>query len=114
MPDTLKNTLHWLGYGTGTRLGLGLSDDSHMMPPEWVSPKTVSIIEMDKRTNTYLLSGPQLPGRASRIYLPGNAVDYDDRHDNAFPDGTDQKETIPDFRRWQMEVLRWEGLQPLP
>ncbi len=113
--DYMTNTLHWIwdnwnwGKTWGWDYPMTAMNAARLGEPE----KAVSALLMDKRTNTYLVSGHNYQDDRLRLYLPGNgglltAVammcagwDGCGTENPGFPkDGT-----------WN---VRWEGLKPMP
>ncbi len=114
-PVTMRNTLEWVWDNWnwdetwGWDYPMTAMDAARLGEPD----KAVDALLMDKRTNTYLVSGHNYQDDRLRIYLPGNGGlltaiammcagwDGCDRANPGFPDdGT-----------WN---VRWENLRPLP
>ncbi len=114
-PDYMKNTLHWIwdnwnwDQTWGWDYPMTAMNAARLGEPE----KAVGALLMDKRTNTYLISGHNYQDERLRIYLPGNgglltAVAMM----CAGWDGC--KEKNPGFPKDGKWDVRWEGLQPMP
>ncbi|WP_300725288.1 hypothetical protein [uncultured Bacteroides sp.] len=113
--DYMKNTLHWVwnkwswNKTWGWDYPMTAMNAARLGEPD----KAVGALLMDKRTNTYLVSGHNYQDGRLRIYLPGNgglltAVAMM----CAGWDGCDGVNPgFPKDGRWN---VRWEGLKPLP
>lgn len=113
--DYMKNTLHWVWDNWnwdktwGWDYPMTAMDAARLGEPE----KAVGALLMDKRTNTYLVSGHNYQDGRLRIYLPGNgglltAVAMM----CAGWDGCQTKNPgFPKDGKWD---VRWEDLKPMP
>ncbi len=114
-PDYMKNTLNWVwdnwnwGKTWGWDYPMTAMNAARLGEPE----KAVGALLMDKRTNTYLVSGHNYQDGRLRLYLPGNgglltAVAMM----CAGWDGCDVD--TPGFPKDGTWNVRWEGLKPMP
>ncbi|MDR2841217.1 MAG: hypothetical protein LBV75_08200 [Paludibacter sp.] len=114
-PDYMKNTLEWVwdnwnwGKTWGWDYPMVAMCAARLGEPE----KAVGALLMNKRTNTYLVSGHNYQDSRLRIYLPGNgglltAVAMM----CAGWDGCSEKNPgFPKDGKWN---VRWEGLKQMP
>ena len=113
--DYMRNTLNWIldnwnwNHTWGWDYPMTAMDAARLGEPE----KAVSVLLMNKRTNTYLVNGHNYQNGSLRIYLPGNgglltAVAM-------MCAGWDGSEGVnPGFPKDGKWDVRWEGLKPLP
>lgn len=113
--DYMKNTLNWIydnwnwGKTWGWDYPMVAMDAARLGEPS----KAIDALLMNKRTNTYLISGHNYQDSRLRIYLPGNgglltAVAMM----CAGWDGNKAKNPgFPKNGKWNVQ---WEGLQPMP
>ncbi|MCC8188372.1 MAG: hypothetical protein LIP08_12965 [Bacteroides sp.] len=113
--DYMTNTLHWVwdhwnwGKTWGWDYPMTAMNAARLGEPE----KAVGALLMEKRTNTYLVSGHNYQDGRLRLYLPGNgglltAVAM-------MCAGWDGCETEnPGFPKDGTWKVRWEGLNPMP
>jgi hypothetical protein len=114
-PDYMKNTLNWVwdnwnwGKTWGWDYPMTAMSAARLGEPE----KAVGALLMDKRTNTYLISGHNYQDSRLRVYLPGNgglltAVAMM----CAGWDGCETK--TPGFPKDGNWDVKWEGLVVMP
>ncbi len=113
--DYMKNTLHWIwdnwnwDQTWGWDYPMTAMNAARLGEPE----KAVGALLMNKRTNTYLISGHNYQDDRLRIYLPGNGglLTAVAMMCAGWDGCTMENPGFPKDGKWD---VRWEGLNPMP